>query len=145
MPSITSFLKGGKDRAQRNIDLQGADLSKEERRKLEMNLLPAEQLPKYTGELPTATNEVESLAVKLFFETEKDVALFKKYFKVLEYIEANCRELTLLRALLEALEGGVIEYDEEEEEITVARAGSDDHKGSQSIRKIERRRTRNNW
>lgn len=115
MSTILSFLGKSSNRVERFERLKKSK-SKEEVRKLEQALLEPEPIPEYTKEQPT-NKGMHALAVKLFFNEQKDYDLFCKHFKVSQYIEASCYQLDILLALLKALEKGRLVYDEEKRKL----------------------------
>ena len=54
----------------------------------------------------------EPLQVKFYFRTEAEMELVRKYFRVLDYVEANTRYTEILIRFLIALETGQIKEDE---------------------------------
>lgn len=84
--------------------------SQTQKRKIEQKLLKPEILPTYLGKIP-GKGPVEKRTIKIICESEIEVALIKKYFKISEYKELNIRDISLLLKLLTALEEGILKYE----------------------------------
>lgn len=106
-PNIASFFGGGK--ASR-VDKLIKTSSKEERRAAEKKLLKPDVLPPFTG---STANSPSIDNVRLYFKDKAVFKLFRKHFKVTDYVETSCYRLDLLIAFLNALEEGTLVYDEE--------------------------------
>lgn len=90
--------------------------TKEEVRELERTLLKPDVIPPFTGERP-AKSSVEQRTVKIIFESDEDIDLFKHFFKVNTYKEQNTREIGAIVALVEAMDRGSLRYDQEQKTL----------------------------
>lgn len=123
MAGINAFLgtaKKGSSKVERFEKLSEGKTPRETR-DLEMELLQPEVIPTYAGEQPkhSAIYPNRGKAIKFGFKTKEEVALVKKYFHVNQYVEQNVSEVSLLIALLKALEEGTIKYDAKTNVVSV--------------------------
>lgn len=84
--------------------------TKEEVRELERTLLKPDVLPPFTGKKPPRSS-VEQRSVKIIFETDEDMELFRQHFRVNTFKEQNTREIGAIIALVDAFSRGVLRFD----------------------------------
>lgn len=107
--TVASFLQKGEESRVERYQRMSARLSKREKRVLEQKLLKPEALPTFVGTRP-AGSAVEERTVKIIFETDEDLELFKRFFRVNNYKGQNTRDVDIIVALVEALDRGSLEY-----------------------------------
>jgi len=117
---ISSFTGGRRSRVERFGKAAKGKTTQRELRELEEHLLEPEPIPRYTGEQPPVQG-VAARSVKLVFPTEQATELFRKYFSVTQYVEQCCYRLDMLTLFLEALEEGMIVYEDEAQMFTFAK------------------------
>ena len=93
--------------------------TKEERRKLEMEMLKPEESSPYTGPQPTR-GVISEVTVKLVFPNKEAFSLFDRHFPIRKYIEQSVSDLKLLIAFLRSLEEGSLTYDKKTDRIITA-------------------------
>jgi hypothetical protein len=86
--------------------------TKEEVRDLERALLKPDVLTPFTGKKPPKSS-VEQRTVKIIFETDEDMELFRQFFRVNAFKEQNTRELGPIIALVDALNRDVVRYNQQ--------------------------------
>lgn len=90
---------------------QSKGVNKKEKRRLEVLLLKPARLKRYTGKNVKRV-KFSKTSVKISFSSEENLALFKKYFVVWDFVESNVTDISLLMALLHKLESGRLVYEE---------------------------------
>lgn len=83
--------------------------SKEERRKIEMEMLRPDPIPPYIGEERRYIVNSEH-TVKFVFASQDEMDLFGKYIPIASYIEKSVTDLKIIFDLLNAIENGHIVY-----------------------------------
>lgn len=117
MPGIDSYFSGTRRSRVKLFEKVSKEKSKKKRRRMEERFLKPYVIPEYDGKLPGYNNPVESRKVMIIFDSEADLNLFRKFFKVSSYKGFNVRDVSLLLLFLDALENGSLEYDKEERKI----------------------------
>jgi len=90
--------------------------NKKEQRKIEQKFLKPEKIPAYVGEVPKK-NPVERRTIQIICNSDKEIEIIQKYFKVSEYNGKNIRDISLFITFLKTLERGEIKYDEEKKKL----------------------------
>lgn len=93
------------------------ECSNEEKRKLEQKLLKPQKIPPYTGPRPIK-NALDDLIIKAVFKNHNDLNLFKKYFKISNYLEQSVSDIQMIMDLLKRLEDGSLRYEKEKGTFT---------------------------
>ncbi len=121
MATIDRFLGGArKSRVTRFAELVASgDCTEEQKRQYEMDLLRPTVLPAYAG-ASSKHKGVGDRTIQVVFDNDDDLSLFSRYFKVTSYVANSVPDISLLMALLRALETGELKYDEETKSITAA-------------------------
>lgn len=107
---------GMKDSRVQRFQKAVAGKSKEEVRELERTLLKPNALPPFAGKRPPRST-IEQRTVKIIFETDESIELFKQFFKVSSFKEQNTREIGAIVALVEAMDRGSLRYDTENKSL----------------------------
>lgn len=114
---INSFFRtDGKDTSRvARFKSESVGKSKKELRELETTLLAPEEIQPYTGSQPSNKNKhpLLSRTVKFVFHSQEDITLFKKHFRVSNFIEMSVADPSFLMRIVDALESGEIKYDKE--------------------------------
>lgn len=92
------------------FEKMSAGKSKEEVRKLEMEMLEPEPLPMYTGEEIRYIANSE-LSVRFVFKNEEEMELFGKYVPIATYLERSVTDIRIILDLFRSMESGKITYD----------------------------------
>ena len=119
MPDLTDFLSGSSEgdafkEKQRIMEKADKDLTVAERRKKEIELFAPKDLLTFF-KWSDVTTYFD--AVKIYFSCKEYYGLFRKHFKVSEYLEANTYHIEHLIAFLVALEKGYLKVDLEDDNI----------------------------
>lgn len=120
--SFFNYLKkGGRSPAVKYKKLS-KNLPERQKRKIETKLLKPEKIPPYTGRSPIK-NLLDKYTVKIILSDDEQLNLFKKYFKVTNYIEQSVVDISLLTNLLKNLDQGLIEYDQNKGKFKCRKVG----------------------
>lgn len=84
--------------------------SKEERRKIEMEMLGPDPIPPYIGEERRYIVNSEH-TVKFVFASQDEMDLFGKYIPIASYIEKSVTDLKIIFDLLKGMDAGEITYE----------------------------------
>jgi len=101
---------GMKDSRRKRFEDATKGKSKEDVRELERALLKPDALPPFTGKRPPRSS-IEQRTVKIIFETDEAMELFRQFFRVSSFKEQNTREIGAIVALVEAMDRGSLRYD----------------------------------
>lgn len=128
---ITEFVKV--ESQEKKLERVRRASSKEEKRKIEENLLLPDELPPYTKEEPSISSEVDGKSVLFVFGSEDDVELLSKHFRISNYKGKNIRSsnLNMMVDFLTALENKEIVYDKDRRKFKY-------NQTQQSIKKLSR-------
>lgn len=114
---INSFFSSKGEDTSRVARFKAASVgkSKKEIRELETTLLAPEEIQPYAGSQPSqkAKHPLLARTVKFVFHSQEDIALFKKHFRVSNFIEMSVADPSFLMRIVDALESGEIKYDRE--------------------------------
>lgn len=91
--------------------------SKTEKRNIEQAMLKPEPIVAYVGREPGTFSDVESRKITFVVPNDRYVDVIKKHFKVSSYMGLNIRNVEKIIAFLDALEEGVLRYDNNEEAL----------------------------
>jgi hypothetical protein len=87
--------------------------TEEEKRKLEMRLLKPEKIPPHVTEKANYNtfSPIATHTVHIIFPDDESLALFKRHFKVGQYVKPSLTDIDKLVAILQLLEDEIIVYD----------------------------------
>jgi hypothetical protein len=124
--AIQDFLGEGKSKS-RAVKFQelAEGKTQEEKRNLEAQLLKPEKIPAYTHEETKKSqfSQISAHSVRMVFPDDESLELFKKHFKVSEYVELSLGKpgMDKLLAVVQLLENGQITYDQKTKRALVAK------------------------
>lgn len=110
MKSLRTYINEDESKLARFMRLKQGK-SKEEIRKLEMELLRPEKLQMRVGAKMRAVTTLEARSILLVFPTDTSVDLFKKYFKVSKYKGQSAHRIEMLIDFLQVINTGELVYD----------------------------------